>query len=50
VLGILIGIAAIVLAAGIGVVGFFGLLCTLVVVPWYLLEGATRRVRRQRRR
>ncbi len=44
-LGILIGIAAIVVAAGIGVVGFFALLCALVVVPWYLVEGGLRRRR-----
>jgi hypothetical protein len=46
-LGILIGIAAIVVAAGIGVVGFFALICGLVVVPWYLVEGALRMRRRR---
>jgi cobalamin synthase len=46
-LGILIGIAAIVVAAGIGVVGFFALICALVVVPWYLVEGALRAGRRR---
>lgn len=45
-LGILIGIAVIIAAAGIGVVGFFALLCALVVVPWYLIEGGLRRRRR----
>jgi hypothetical protein len=50
VLGLLIGILALVLAAGIGVVGFFGLLCALVLVPWYLLEGGMRSKRRRRRR
>ncbi|MGH2941099.1 MAG: hypothetical protein ACRDPE_23615 [Solirubrobacterales bacterium] len=49
-LGALIGICAIVLAAGIGVVGFFGLLCALVLLPWYLLEGGVRGARRRRRR
>jgi len=47
-LGVLIGILAIVVAAGIGVVGFFGLLCALVLVPWYLIEGGLRRSRRRR--
>lgn len=49
-LGALIGILAIVVAAGIGVVGFFALLCALVVVPWYLVEGGLRGARRRRRR
>ncbi|HVV89227.1 MAG TPA: hypothetical protein VHB53_01915 [Solirubrobacterales bacterium] len=49
-LGLLIGILALVLAAGIGVVGFFGLLCALVLAPWYLLEGGLRSRRRHRRR
>jgi cobalamin synthase len=49
-LGLLIGGFAIVLAAGIGVVGFFGLLCALVLLPWYLLEGGLRSVGRRRRR
>ncbi|HEY2054760.1 MAG TPA: hypothetical protein VGH14_12575 [Solirubrobacterales bacterium] len=50
VLGILIGIFAIVIAAGIGVVGFFALLCVLVLVPWYLLDVGLRSTRRRRRR
>ena len=45
-IGIAIGIGAIVVAAGIGVVGFFALLCAIVVVPWYLVEGALRSRRR----
>jgi hypothetical protein len=49
-LGILVGLTAIVLAAGIGVVGFFCLLCALVLLPWYLLEGGVRAKRRRRRR
>jgi len=49
-LGVLLGICAIVLAAGIGVVGFFGLLCALVLVPWYLVEGGLRSGRRRHRR
>ena len=50
VLGILIGICAIVIAAGIGVVGFFALLCILAVVPWYLLDRGLHRGRPRRRR
>ncbi|MBN9622731.1 MAG: hypothetical protein J0H06_07230, partial [Actinobacteria bacterium] len=42
VLGVLIGLCAIVVAAGIGVVGFFALLCLLVIAPWYLIEGGLR--------
>lgn len=49
VLGILIGTCAIIVAAGIGVVGFFALLCLLVVVPWYLVDGRFRPTRRRRR-
>jgi hypothetical protein len=50
VLGLTIGILAIVVAAGIGVVGFFGLLCALVLIPWYLVDGGVRTARRRRRR
>jgi cobalamin synthase len=50
VLGILVGIFAITVAAGIGVVGFFALLCALVVVSWYLIEGSIRLARRKSRR
>jgi cobalamin synthase len=49
-LGILIGVFAIIVAAGIGVVGFFALLCAVVVVPWYLLEGGLRATKRRRGR
>ncbi|MGH2940147.1 MAG: hypothetical protein ACRDPE_18720 [Solirubrobacterales bacterium] len=49
VLGILIGTCAIIIAAGIGVVGFFALLCFLAVVPWYLLDRGSR-LRSPRRR
>jgi hypothetical protein len=49
VLGILIGSCAIVIAAGIGVVGFFALLCILAVVPWYLLDRRFWSTRRRRR-
>ncbi|MBS1860488.1 MAG: hypothetical protein JSS68_02130 [Actinobacteria bacterium] len=45
-LGILIGIVVLIAAAGIGVVGFLGLLGALVIVPWYLIEGGLRRRRR----
>jgi cobalamin synthase len=47
VLGILIGGCAIVVAAGIGVVGFFALLCILAVIPWYLLDRGSHRRRRK---
>jgi NhaP-type Na+/H+ or K+/H+ antiporter len=50
VLGVLLAIAAIVIAAGIGVVGFFALLCMLCLAPWYLIEGGARARRRNRRR
>jgi hypothetical protein len=49
-LGILIGVVAITAAAGIGVVGFFALICALFVVSWYLVEGSIRMVRRKSRR
>jgi len=50
VLGILIGIVAISVAAGIGVVGFFALICALVLVAWYLIEGGVMVARRKSRR
>ncbi|MFT3863323.1 MAG: hypothetical protein QM729_03550 [Solirubrobacterales bacterium] len=43
--GAALAIVLIVAAAGIGVVGFFALLCALVLVPWYLVEGGLRRAR-----
>jgi cobalamin synthase len=49
-LGILIGSCAIVIAAGIGVVGFFALLCILAVIPWYLVDRGLHRKRPRRRR
>lgn len=49
-IGVAIGLCAIVAAAGIGVVGFFALICALVLLPWYLLEGGVRGARRRRRR
>lgn len=48
-IGLAIGLCAIVVAAGIGVVGFFALICALVLIPWYLLEGGVREARRRRR-
>ena len=48
--GVLIGIFAIIIAAGIGVVGFFALLCAIGLVAWYALEGGLRSFRRRRRR
>jgi uncharacterized membrane protein len=47
-IGIAIGICAIVVAAGVGVVGFFALICVLIIVPWYLFEGGIRARRRRR--
>jgi anti-sigma factor RsiW len=47
-LGPAIAIAGIVVVAGIGVVGFFPLICALVLVVWYLLEGGVRVARRRR--
>jgi hypothetical protein len=49
-IGVLIALAAIVVAAGIGVVGFFALICALVVVAWYLIESGLRVARRNPRR
>jgi len=49
-LGLLIAIAVIVIAAGIGVVGFFGLLCAVALVPWYLADLRRDRGRRRPRR
>lgn len=48
VLGVAVGICAIIVAAGIGVVGFFAFLCLLIIAPWYLLEGGFRSARRHR--
>jgi uncharacterized Tic20 family protein len=50
VLGVLIGIVAISLAAGIGVVGFFALLVALLLFLWYLVETVTRSTRYRRKR
>jgi hypothetical protein len=50
VLGILIAVCAITAAAGIGVVGFFALICALCVVSWYVVEGSVRMARRKSRR
>ncbi len=46
-IGFAIAIAVIIIAAGIGVVGFFALLCALVLIPWYLIEGGMRLRRRR---
>jgi hypothetical protein len=48
--GLAIAVAAIIVAAGIGVVGFFALICALAIVPWYLLESGVRAVRPRRPR
>ena len=47
-LGLVLAVAAIIVAAGVGVVGFFALLAALALVPWYLLDGRHRRARRRR--
>ena len=47
VLGLLVAIAVLVVAAGIGVVGFFSLLCAVALVPWYLLDRRRDRGRRR---
>jgi hypothetical protein len=49
-LGVLIALSAIVVAAGIGVVGFFALLCILLLLGWLLVERAARIAARGRRR
>jgi hypothetical protein len=49
-IGVTIGLFAIVLAAGIGVVGFFALLVGLVLAAWYLFEAGFRAKRRHGRR
>jgi NhaP-type Na+/H+ or K+/H+ antiporter len=48
-LGLALALAVIVVAAGLGVVGFFALLCALALIPWYLIEGRQGRRRRRRR-
>ena len=48
--GILIGIVVVILAAGIGVVGFFALLAALVLALWYLVEVGLRLAHRRRDR
>jgi hypothetical protein len=48
VLGLFVGLLAIVAAAGIGVVGFLGLLGAVILIPWYLVEGGLRFRRRRR--
>jgi cobalamin synthase len=48
-LGVAIGLCAIVVAAGVGVVGFFALISALVILPWYLVEGGINGARRRRR-
>jgi hypothetical protein len=48
--GTAIGIGAIFVAAGVGVVGFFALICLLVIVLWFLAEGGIRAWRRRPRR
>lgn len=49
-IGAAIAALAILISAGIGVVAFFAMLCALVIVVWYLLEGALRKARRRRHR
>ncbi len=47
VIGIFLGILAIILAAGVGVVAFFALLVAILIVVWYIVEGVLR-IRRRR--
>jgi NhaP-type Na+/H+ or K+/H+ antiporter len=47
-IGLAVAVAATVIAAGIGVVGFFALICAAVIVTWYLIEGGIRATRRRR--
>ncbi|MGD9734084.1 MAG: hypothetical protein AB7V58_00510 [Solirubrobacterales bacterium] len=47
--GIVIAVCAIVIAAGIGVIGFAALLSAVVLGPWYLAEAIIRLTRRSRR-
>ena len=47
VIGIFLGIVAIILAAGVGVVAFFALLVAILIVVWYIVEGVLR-IRRRR--
>jgi hypothetical protein len=48
-LGILVGGFAVIVAAGIGVVGFIALLAALLLALWYLVETGVRAGRRRRR-
>lgn len=48
-LGLLIAICVVIVAAGIGVVGLFALLCAAILIPWYVVEGAIHAARRRRR-
>lgn len=47
-LGFAVALLAIIVAAGIGVVGFIALLCAIVLAAWFLIEGGLRRARRRR--
>jgi hypothetical protein len=47
--GLCLAVAALALAAGIGVVGFFAALIALALLLWIGLEAATRRALRSRR-
>ena len=47
VIGIFLGIFAIILAAGVGVVAFFALLVAILIVAWYVVEGVLRLRRRR---
>jgi hypothetical protein len=49
-LGILVGTFALIIAAGIGVVGFIALLSTLLLALWYVVETAIRAARRRPKR
>jgi hypothetical protein len=49
-MGILVGIVVVIVASGIGVVGFFALLAALILALWYLVETGLRSARRRRKR
>ncbi len=49
-LGVAIGVCALVVAAGVGVVGFLALLGAIALALWYLVEAGVRSARRRARR
>ena len=49
-MGILVGIVVVIVASGIGVVGFFALLAALILTLWYLVETGLRSARHRLKR